>query len=151
MLNLKHCLSETQGWLVISFQTWKHRAVMTNVTDWASVSLSISQTGSTRYSEHPKVLKWGFPFLWTYFPSCECLIIPGNAAIQEKAGRAPGDCTAVLGWLLWFLGNFLTFRRLHPFFFFLSFFKLEYNYFTMLWRTPSFLNFSIKKEIFRND
>lgn len=68
MLNLKHCLPETQGWLVILFQTRKHGAVMTNVTDWASVSLSISQTGSTRCSEHPQASKMRFPFSLNLLP-----------------------------------------------------------------------------------
>lgn len=73
---------------------------MTEVTDWASVSLSISQTGSTRCSKHPKALKRSFLSSEHTSPLVSVSAIPGNAAIQEKAGRVPGDCFAVLGWLL---------------------------------------------------
>lgn len=32
----------------------------------------------------PKPLKWGFPFLWTCFPSCECLVIPGRGRESSR-------------------------------------------------------------------
>lgn len=57
--NLKHCLPETRGCLVILSQTLTARTVVTKLPGWASVSLSVNQTGSMRY-EHPCSSKMNF-------------------------------------------------------------------------------------------
>ena len=70
----------------------------------------------------PKALKWGFPFLWTCFPSCECLVIPGRGG---ENSRWLHFCS----WLAALISR-----------------KSSY-----ILGTPSFLSSCIRKETFRSD
>lgn len=70
----------------------------------------------------PKPLKWGFPFLWTCFPSCECLVIPGR-------GRESSRWLHFCSWLAALISR-----------------KSSY-----ILGTPFFLSSCIRKETFRSD
>lgn len=56
------------GWLVILFQTQKCGAIMTSVTEWASVSLSVNQTGSARCGDYPQGFRMQLGFSLSFLP-----------------------------------------------------------------------------------